>query len=281
MPEGHTLHALARDLTVAFAGTTPSVTSPQGRFADGAALLDGRTLQRAWAHGKLLFVVFDGDLILHVHLGLIGAFTVQRLDPGMPVVPARGAVRVRLLAQAGDNGAAHLAELRGPMACEVLTADEVVTLVARQGPDPLQPGADPEVAWERIRRSRRSIAELMMDQTVVAGVGNVYRCEVLFRHRVGPHHPGTRIKRHTWEAIWADLVHLMPIGVATGRIVTDVDDLAQVLAALLAGRAPVQQRMFAVYKRTGEPCRRCGSRVRTRMVAGRNLYWCGNCQRRT
>lgn len=281
MPEGHTLHALARDLTVAFAGTTPSVTSPQGRFADGAALLDGRTVHRAWARGKLLFVVFDGDLTLHVHLGLIGTFTVQRFDPGMPVGPARGAVRVRLLARASSSGATHLAELRGPMACQVLTPEEVEALVARQGPDPLQPGADPDLAWERIRSSRRSIAELMMDQTVVAGVGNVYRCEVLFRHRVGPHHPGTRIKRHTWEAIWADLVHLMPIGVATGRIVTEVDDLAQVQAALLAGQAPVQQRMFAVYKRTGEACRRCGSRVRTQVVAGRNLYWCANCQRRT
>lgn len=274
MPEGHTLHALARDLTAAFAGRTPSVTSPQGRFADGAALLDGHEVTGASAWGKLLFVRFAHERLLHVHLGLIGTFRIERLD-GPVVPPARGAVRVRLLT---DD---HVADLRGPMACQVLTPAEADLVVSRQGPDPLRPDeSDPERAWERIRGSRRSVAELLMDQTVLAGVGNVYRCEVLWRHRVDPAVPGNRLRRATWDLIWEDLVRLMPVGVQVGRIVTLDDDLARVEDQLARGEVPDGERRSAVYRRTGEPCPRCGSRVRTREVAGRNLYWCGRCQRR-
>lgn len=274
MPEGHTLHALARDLTAALAGRAPSVTSPQGRFADGAALLDGREVLGARAWGKLLFVEFAHERLLYVHLGLIGTFRVERLDGSVP--PPRGAVRVRLLTDE------HVADLRGPMACQVLTPAEAEQLVARQGPDPLRPGeADPERAWNRIRGSRRSIAELLLDQTVLAGVGNVYRCEVLWRHRINPATPGNRVKRATWQVIWDDLVRLMPVGVRVGRIVTQDDDLARVEEQLGRGEETDGERRSAVYRRTGEPCPRCGSRVRARELAGRNLYWCGRCQRRS
>lgn len=277
MPEGHTLHRIAGELQEAYAGGSPSVTSPQGRFADGAALLNGREVERGSAWGKLLFLHFAGEHTLYVHLGLIGTFVISRIT-GQADPPVVGQVRLRLLD--GDT----VADLRGPMACEVLTPPEVEALVARQGPDPLRAESDPDRAWERIHTSRRTIAELLMDQTVLAGVGNIYRCEVLFRHRVNPVFPGTRIKRSTWQAIWADLVHLMPWGVRTGRIITRDDVLGDVMVAIAAGTAPRAlevPREFAVYQRTGEPCLRCGARVRTKVVVGRNLFWCGNCQRRT
>lgn len=278
MPEGHTLHALARDLGSAFAGAAPAVSSPQGRFAAGAALLDGHRVDRAQAWGKLLFVDFEGDRTLYVHLGLIGRFTVLRLGADSPAPPVQGAVRLRLL------GAGHVADLRGPMACEVVSPEDVDRMVSRLGPDPLRADADPDLAWARLHRSRKSVAELLMDQSVVAGVGNLYRCEVLFRHRVGPWFPGTRIKRQTWQAVWEDLVRLMPVGVSTGRIVTRDEVLQDVADAVAAGHDPGGldiPRDFNVYRRTGEPCLRCGSRIRTAVVAGRNLFWCGNCQRRT
>ncbi len=274
MPEGHTLHALARDLHAAYAGTAPQVSSPQGRFAAGAAVLDARPVVEATAWGKQLFVEFDGERMLHVHLGLIGKFSVTAVGEAGPP-PVRGAVRLRL---ATDQ---HVADLRGPIVCAVVTPEEVAAVVAGLGPDPLRPDADPDAAWTRLSRSRRSVAELLMDQSVLAGVGNVYRSEVLFRHRIGPHFPGNRIKRHTWQAIWDDLVTLMPIGMATGRIVTDEEDLSEVIAALRRGEPVSPERRYAVYRRAGEPCRRCGARVRTKVVAGRNLFWCGSCQRRT
>lgn len=320
MPEGHTLYRLAATLDAAFGGTRPQVTSPQGRFADGAALLDGREVLEATSWGKHLFVSFDdphAERILHVHLGLIGRFDVlgyavpggtaeqfgdagrgptplpqyagasadpgDRMDPGDEtdaraggeVPPAVGAVRVRLL---NDS---YVADLRGATLCEVATAQEMTSVMNRLGPDPLRSSSDPERAWERLRRSNRSFAELLMDQAVLAGVGNVFRCEVLFRHRVDPFVPGSKVKRRTWEAIWADLVELLAIGVAYGQILTMEDQVADARETLALGidAAPMDRR-FSVYRRAGEPCRVCGSRIRTMLVAGRNLFWCGRCQRR-
>jgi endonuclease-8 len=274
MPEGHTLFALARDLHEAFAGTAPEVTSPQGKFVEGAAELTGREVLRATSRGKHLLVEFADDRWLHVHLGLIGSFTVDSHE-WTAEVPAVGAVRLRLRTDQ------HVADLRGPNLCEVASPERVDAVLDRLGPDPLRADADPEVAWARISRSSRSIAELLMDQSVLAGVGNVYRSEVLFRHRLSPFTEGRRLRRTSWRLIWDDLERLMPLGVVTGRIVTVEEQLLDVEAALGRGEVPrLAERSSYVYKRAGMPCLTCGSKVRTQVVAGRNLFWCGRDQRR-
>lgn len=274
MPEGHTLFALARDLHEAFAGTTPEVTSPQGKFTDGAAELTGRELVRATSRGKHLLVEFADDRWLHVHLGLIGSFTVDSHE-WTAEVPAVGQVRLRLRTDQ------HVADLRGPTLCEVATPEKVDAVLARLGPDPLRPDADPDQAWARITRSSRPVGELLMDQTVLAGVGNVYRSEVLFRHRLSPFTEGRMLRKASWRLIWDDLERLLPLGVATGRIVTVEDQVVEVEAALGRGEVPhLTERSSSVYRRAGMPCPACGSKVRTRVVAGRNLFWCGLCQRR-
>jgi endonuclease VIII len=285
MPEGHTTHALAGRLNAGFAGSTVLVSSPQGKFADGAVLLDGLTVVDASAWGKHLFVEFEAERWLNVHLGLIGKFSVVPRPNGH--VPVEGQVRLRLL---NDR---WVGDLRGPTICAVITPEKVAEIQARLGPDPLRPDADPDLALRRISRSARPIAELLMDQAVLAGVGNVFRCEVLFRHRVDPFRPGREIRPSTWRAIWEDLVVLMPLGVAFGQIVTMDDQVAEALAEVADGTATAHtaavtgarlgdrfERRFYLYKRTGEACRVCGSRVRTQLVAGRNLFWCGRCQRR-
>lgn len=278
MPEGHTLHRLAGALDGAFGRSAPEVSSPQGRFAEGAALLDGTVLQRSWAHGKLLFVDFADERSLYVHLGLIGKWFVLPVDPPSTEPPVVGEVRLRILDEQ------HVADLRGPMACTVVDQGEVERLVARQGPDPLQPVSDlndPDAAYRRLSRSGKTVAELLMDQSVVAGVGNIYRCEVLWRHRLHPLKPGRSLKRSSWQLIWDDLVHLMPWGVRTGSIITLDDVLEDVRTRLEGGETVHVPREFAVYQRTGMPCLRCGATVRQKVVAGRNLFWCGGCQRRT
>lgn len=273
MPEGHTLHRLAAHLNSAFAGTAPAVSSPQGRFADSAALLDGHQFERAWAHGKLLFIGIGGQTV-HVHLGLIGKLPIT---PVIGIEPAvEGIVRLRILNEH------HVADLRGPMVCALVDPDEVDQLVARQGPDPLQPGADPEPAWERIHRSGKSIGELLMGQTVIAGIGNIYRCEVLFRQRVNPAYAGKRIKRSTFDAMWADLVRLMEVGVQTGRIITVEEDVVAAEHDIATGAIKAAyDRPNYVYQHDGQPCPRCGAKIRTKVLAGRKLFWCGGCQRRT
>jgi len=272
VPEGHTLHRLATSLDEAFGGSPVRASSPQGRFAESAALVDGRVLERAEAYGKHLFMTFEDDVV-HVHLGLYGRFDVHR---GVPEVPAPvGQVRLRLVGR-GPDGAAY-ADLRGATACELLTPAEREGVLARLGPDPLRADADPERAWERIRRSRAPVGGLLMDQAVVAGIGNVYRAELLFRHRVDPFRPGRSLRARQWAAMWDDLVVLMQDGVRTGRI--DTVRPEHLTDAELGHTGPRRGHSY-VYRRAGEPCRVCGTRVRTRELQARNLYWCATCQRR-
>jgi formamidopyrimidine-DNA glycosylase len=179
-----------------------------------------------------------------------------------------GALRLRVV---GDG---CWLDLRGPAACELLPPAERAALLARLGPDPLRRGQDPGPATMRLLRSRAPIGQLLMDQSVVAGVGNVYRAELLFRHRVTPFLPGRDLAPDTWSAMWQDLVALMRIGVRTGRIVTTrAEDRP-------TRRRPVaREDSFYVYRRTGEPCRLCLTPVAMTVLAGRKLYWCPNCQR--
>lgn len=268
MPEGHTLHRLARLHDERYAGTEVRVCSPQGRFTSGSSEVDGMVLRRAEAHGKHLFHVYDEDRVVHVHLGLYGKFTEAEL----PVTEPRGQVRMRVI------GSTHWTDLRGPTACELLSAAEVATVLERLGPDPILTDAEPERAWRRITRSRTNIATLLMDQTVLAGVGNVYRAEVLFRHGIPPCTPGRELSREQWETTWADLVRLMHGGVRTGRIDT-VDPEHDPVAM---GREPRRDRHGGevyVYRRGGQPCLVCGTEVATEKLAGRHLYWCPACQK--
>lgn len=262
MPEGHTLHRLAREHQQLFANKTVQASSPQGRFVEGAALIDGHELRRAEAYGKHLLHRYSGGPILHVHLGLYGKFTGGTGPPPQPW----GALRLRLAT------ADVWRDLRGPTACELITPGEVKELLARLGPDPLRPRADPGRAFARLGRSRTSIAALLMDQAVLAGIGNVYRAELLYRHRLDPFRPGRSVPESLWLEMWTDLVTLMRHGVRTGRIVT-------VRPADRVRRRLTREESVYVYRRTGLPCRVCGTEIRTQVLAGRNLFWCPSCQR--
>jgi endonuclease-8 len=296
MPEGHTLYRLARDLRDRFAGRVVSVSSPQGRFAEAAALLDGTEVVGAQSWGKHLFLEFEQERQVHVHLGLYGRFDLHDGPPPPPV----GQVRLRLVAgpqepvqgwagePAEDSGGASAdggrgtsyGDLRGATACELLTSDQRERILDRLGPDPLRADADWTRAWERVSRSRAPIGGLLMDQAVLAGVGNVYRAEVLFRHRLHPLRPGSTLRRGQFQGLWEDLVVLMAEGVRQGRIDTvhaaaPPGPLARRAGGqqVDTGRSPVY-----VYRRHGSPCYVCGTRVRTEVLAGRNLFWCPRCQ---
>ena len=154
MPEGHTLFRLARSIDEHFAGRVVAVSSPQGRFAESAALLDGSTLVAAESLGKHLFVDFGHDRLLHVHLGLYGKFLIIEGDPPPPV----GQVRLRLVAAATGSRPASYGDLRGATACELMTPAQQQALVDRLGPDPLRADADWTRAWARVSRSRVPVA---------------------------------------------------------------------------------------------------------------------------
>jgi endonuclease VIII len=270
MPEGHTLFRLARHLRDRFAGQVVSVSSPQGRFAESAALLDGTVLLGAESCGKHLFAEFEDDRFVHVHLGLYGRFDLHDGAPPPPV----GQVRLRL--SCGPPRPSY-GDLRGATACELLTVAQRDAVLARLGPDPLREDADWTRAWERVHRSKGPIGGLLMDQAVLAGVGNVYRAEVLFRHRLHPLRPGNTLRRSQFESMWQDLVILMREGVRTGRIDTvHVDHTPEAMAR--APRIADHGGEVYVYRRQGLPCYRCGTKIRTEVLATRNLFWCPRCQ---
>ena len=268
MPEGHTIHRLAQDYGAAFAGGPVRVSSPQGKFSDAAALLDGTGLTRTEAHGKHLFLGFgEGDWI-HIHLGLFGKVTFG----DAPAPPPTDTVRLRLA-----NSAAYV-DLRGPTTCALITDPEKQAVHSRLGPDPLRDDADPRAAYARISRSRTTIAALLMDQKVIAGVGNVYRAEVLFRHRIDPYRAGRDITPAEWDAVWDDLVALMREGVRNNRI----DTVRPQHTPEAMGRPPRVDDHGGevyVYRRTHQPCHLCGDAVRTADLAARNLFWCPTCQK--
>jgi endonuclease-8 len=266
MPEGHVIHRLASDIVDTFAGHRIASSSPQGRFT-GARLLDGDVLESAEAWGKHLFVGFASTAAeVHIHLGIYGT---MRLAEGEPEVV--GQVRWRV-----TDGVSTV-DLRGPNTCALLDPAEVAAVIDRLGPDPLRPDADAQKFIDRVLRSRSTIATLLMDQSVIAGTGNIYRAEVLFRLGIDPLTPGRSLGRERAEAIWQDTVELMRIGRQRGRI----DTVRPEHEPEAMGRPPRKDDHGGevyVYRRQNQPCWICGGPILTNTIAGRNLFWCPVCQ---
>ena len=181
-----------------------------------------------------------------------------------------GQVRVRLLTDTS------CADLRGPTACEVQTAAEVQAVIDRLGPDPqVDDSAAAEDRFVTAVRSKPTpIGQLLMDQRVVSGIGNVYRAELLFRARLNPYTPGRELSEAEARALWRDWVQLLKIGVETGQMMT-MDDLGpEEYRRAMAAR---DDRHW-VYHRAGLPCRVCGTSVIVTEMSARKLYLCPTCQ---
>ncbi|KQS08750.1 DNA-formamidopyrimidine glycosylase family protein [Curtobacterium sp. MCLR17_007] len=309
MPEGHSVHRIANQFTRHFVGKRCEVSSPQGRFAEGAAQLDGKRMVASRAVGKQLFLEFEDDLFLRVHLGLYGAWdfagvisTSEALsddddreeslasigaprlaryrmaeqekseDPieAFPPDPV-GQVRVRLLTE--DT----VGDLRGPTACVVEDAAGVQRALDKLGPDPVNddgPEAE-KVFVDNVRKRNVAIGQLLMDQAVVSGIGNIYRAELLFRQRLDPYKVGKKVTVKQAKALWADWSKLLHDGVRDGLMMT-MDGLSDTdRKKALRSR---KDRHW-VYHRQGEPCRVCGTEIRMADMAGRKLYWCPKDQK--
>jgi endonuclease-8 len=248
MPEGHTVRRLARDHTRDLAGRPLRAWSPQGRFAEGATRVDGRIPVRFDAYGKHELAHLDSGEVLHVHLGLIGKWRRHDAPAPAPV----GLIRLRL---EGEDAAW---DLSGPMSCQVVTPEEAAATLARLGPDPLRKGGDPQRFIDRVRRSSAPIGTLLLDQSVIAGIGNVYRAEVLWAFGIDPRRPGRSLSEEELRAMWGWLQNQLRLGVRRGRIAT----------LPRGGRGAYHQ----------ESCVRCGGLVTPLSVAGRRIDACPICQ---
>ncbi len=263
MPEGHSIHRAARDHARDFAGKRVRVSSPQGRF-DASTLVDAEgwaRLLRVEAYGKHLFYVFEPRRIVHVHLGLFGKFYRRR----SPAAAPGSTTRMRL------EGDAFTLDLVGPTACEVVTPKSMRALTARLGPDPLRDDADPAPFLEYLARSSTPIGAVLLDQSKICGIGNVYRAEVLHLLRIHPETPAATLTPGQGRELWQLVAGLLRRGVEEKRIVTT----RGLELARPRERVPRAESTYVYGRAT---CRTCGDRVLRSTLRARTIHCCATCQ---
>ncbi|MFM7063652.1 MAG: Fpg/Nei family DNA glycosylase, partial [Actinomycetes bacterium] len=182
-----------------------------------------------------------------------------------PAPPPVGEIRLRL------EGPGATWDLSGPTRCELVDPAEQDRITASLGADPLRPRPDVAGARARFARTRRAVGAVLLDQSVVAGVGNVYRAEILFLCGIHPARPASSLSDEEFAQLWAETVRLLRIGVRMGRIVTtDPDEVGRPRSRMTAA-----DRLYVYHQ---EFCRRCGDQLRTLDLGGRPIGFCPTCQ---
>jgi endonuclease VIII len=255
VPEGDTIHYAANRIRPVLAGHVPDeLATPHPRFGRDRwpQRLAGRAVTGVDAHGKHLFLRFEGELVIHSHLRMRGKWRVR--EAGRPR-PGGTWLAIR-------RGAGEVWQINGPV-LELMTASRVRfdQRLAALGPDILAPELDEAAILRRLRADdpTRPIGDTLLDQSIVAGMGTVWRSEACWRAGVDPWRPAGEITDQ--EAL--DLVHKVRAYMQTSA--TD----------------GFQNRHQQVYNRSGKPCSRCATRIRggTQGENNRPLYWCPGCQR--
>jgi endonuclease-8 len=252
VPEGDTIHRAARRLNAALGGRELELAdapNPRSPLHNRATELRGRTLEEAEAYGKHLLVHLSGDLVIHSHLGMHGRWRIAadgRLPHGRPwlrLASGRG-----VASQTGGKVLRLVSESRARRDPALL----------QLGPDPLRAGFDVAAAARRLRETgaRRELGEALLDQRVIAGVGNAIRCEACFAARVSPWRPVAGLSPDELELVVAEIERIMR-------------------AALAEGRRP-----RGIYGAIRTGCPVCGGPVSSRGQGddNRTAYWCPRCQ---
>lgn len=272
MPEGHTIRALANEWG-AHVGEYYAITAPSNRVPF-VSDIDGHELVAVDSKGKHLFLGFDNRLWLHIHLGRVGKFRWHAADEEIP--EPKDTTRLRMVGQRG------WVDLAGPVICAVIQDEEVGHAKAKLGPDPLHATADPTPAQERIQKSKRAIGALLMDQVVIAGIGNIYRAELLWRAKINPYRPGTEISDAEFDSLWADTVLLLSDGVRDYEASKPTSTLGRRLPdgsnPIPEGDARPGQPHAGIRAHRASLCARCGTSIAQAEMNARTGYWCPTCQ---
>jgi endonuclease-8 len=265
MPEGDTIHRIAASLAPRLTGKTLERVTTQGLARDVA----GRTVASVTAHGKHLVIELDNGASLRAHLGMNGRFRaypradgdalLARMSPGRASLALTTDDGVFLWIGAPTIEISHRRDPRHGMA------------VASLGPDILSDGFDDRVAAARAaEHGSRSIAEVLLDQRIAAGIGNIYKSEALFTAGIDPRTPVARLDLDTLARIY---------GIARTQMLANLGPAPRTTRASLAG-APRDARYF-VYSRSGQPCTRCNAAIQCVSQGGdppRWTWWCPTCQ---
>jgi endonuclease VIII len=258
MPEGDVVWLAAKRLREALAGrvlTRSDFRVPRYATTD----LAGRSVTESLSRGKHLLLRVEGGITVHTHLRMDGSWRVR---PASEAVPASHRIRLILANDAWQAAGYQLGVV------EVLRTAQEDQVTGHLGPDLLGPGWDPDEAVRRLRAApARAIGEALLDQRNLAGIGNLYKSEVLFLRGVSPWRPAGDI---------ADPAAL--VGLARRLLDANKERIGQVTTGVWRRGEETW-----VYGRAGRPCRRCGTRIKTAAQGSepeeRVTFWCPHCQR--
>lgn len=228
------------------------------------ATLAGRRIEAVGRRAKYLLLDVGDDLVWLLHLGMSGRLLL--VPPEEPI-----AAHEHVRATIEDVGVLAFRDPRRFGLCVVGRRDGFEEL-GELGPEPLDPAFDPEALAARLRATRRDVKAALLDQRLVAGVGNIYASEILHRAGVRPTRRGHRLTRAEAVRIAAETPRVL--GEAVERRGTSFSDYFDV-----DGVPGTFQEVLWVFDRRGEPCRRCGDLVRHRVHGGRSSFYCPGCQR--
>lgn len=274
MPEGDTIYRIAKTLAIALGGKTVTAFDsvfPQLLRVDRNEPVAGRTVERVEPLGKNLLIHFSGDLVLRTHLRMNGSWHVYR--PGERWKRRGSDMRIVIATEAWVAVGFSI-----PVA-EFLTAAQLARHpdLARLGPDLLGGGFDGAEAMRRLRaRPDAAIADALLDQSVMAGIGNVYKSEILFIHRLDPFRTIGEIPDDLLAAI---------VETARQQLEANVVEADRTRRSMRVSMRRTTRRMepgaaLWVYGRRGRPCRACGTPIESERQGrdGRTTYWCPRCQ---
>jgi DNA-formamidopyrimidine glycosylase len=262
MAEGHLIVRWARRLRALLRQPLVHVDLP-ARLADRAPGLAGQHLADVTTHGKHLLLHLSGGETIHCHAMMFGSWQFGK--PGMSLRKAAHQVRLRL-----RTSGQEAVFFNGPVV-ELLTPEELAShpRLRALGPDVLAADFDRGEAWRRLQMEPgREVADAIIDQTIVAGIGNIYKSEGLFLAAIHPRAPVSVLRRTDVDHLWDILIPLMRRGTRTGRIRTGPD------------KKGGKGRQHWVYRRRGQACAQCGTKI-VRTVQGktqRSTYFCPDCQ---
>lgn len=272
MPEGDTIFRAARTLHRALAGrlvTRFESVLPQLTRIDTDRPLRGRTIERVTSRGKHLLMWFSGDLVLRTHMRMNGSWHIYR--PGEPWQRSAHDMRIIIGTDAFEAVAFTV-----PVA-EFTTAAELRRALGDVGPDLLSADFSLRDAVAALRaRAAMEIADALLDQAAISGLGNIYKSEVLFAAAVSPFARVADLPDMTLEKLVTVAVRFMRANVAEGAPATIVTYRG---LRHTTGHRDRSARLW-VYGRSGKPCRRCGTPVSHRKHGphARSTYWCPTCQ---
>ncbi|HEY0593933.1 MAG TPA: DNA-formamidopyrimidine glycosylase family protein [Thermoanaerobaculia bacterium] len=275
MPEGDTIYRIAKTLAIALGGRTVTAFDsvfPQLLRVDRNEPIAGRTVERIEPLGKNLLIHFSGDLVLRTHLRMNGSWHIYK--PGERWKRRGSDMRIVIATDAWIAVGFSI-----PVA-ELLTEEQLRRHpdLARLGPDLLDGGFDAGEALRRLRaRPDAEIADALLDQSVMAGIGNVYKSEILFLHRIDPFRRTSAIPEETLATV---------VETARQQLKANVIEADRTRRSMRFSMRRTTRRMepgaaLWVYGRTGRPCRVCGARIESQRQGrdGRMTYWCPVCQK--